>query len=81
MDVFTSANRKLVKHEKEVDPNMCQAVNELFADDLKAMEQKMKLIIADKDALIADKDSLIADKDAIIAKLQAQLDQYAKKQS
>lgn len=63
---------------------MCQAVNELFADELKEMEQKMKLIIADKDAmiadkdsLIADKDSLIADKDALIAKLQAQLEQYA----
>ena len=70
MDIFTSANQKLVKHEKEVDPNMCQAVNELFADELKEMEQKMKLIIADKDALIADQS-------AIIAKLQAQLEQYA----
>ena len=55
---------------KEVDPNMCQAVNELFADELKEMEQKMKLIIADKDAMIADQS-------AIIAKLQAQLEQYA----
>lgn len=70
MDIFTSANQKLVKHEKEVDPNMCQAVNELFADELKEMEQKMKLIIADKDAMIADQS-------AIIAKLQAQLEQYA----
>ena len=60
----------MVKHEKEVDPNMCQAVNELFADELKEMEQKMKLIIADKDAMIADQS-------AIIAKLQAQLEQYA----
>ena len=63
---------------------MCQAVNELFADELKEMEQKMKLIIADKDSLIAnqnsliaDKDAMIADKDALIAKLQAQLEQYA----
>ena len=55
---------------KEVDPNMCQAVNELFADELKEMEQKMKLIIADKDAMIADQS-------AIIAKLHAQLEQYA----
>ncbi|MBQ8006194.1 MAG: hypothetical protein IJ245_00950 [Lachnospiraceae bacterium] len=70
MDIFTSANQKLVKHEKEVDPNMCKAVNELFADELKEMEQRMKLIIADKD-------SLIADQSAIIAKLQAQLEQYA----
>ena len=48
---------------------MCQAVNELFADELKEMEQKMKLIIADKDAMIADQS-------AIIAKLRAQLEQY-----
>ena len=56
---------------------MCQAVNELFADELKEMEQKMKLIIADKDSLIANQNSLIADQSAIIAKLQAQLEQYA----
>ena len=51
---------------------MCKAVDELFAeifaDDIKAMK-----------AEIAVKDSVIADKDALIAKLQAQLDQYAKK--
>jgi len=62
--------KRLRGKNKEVDPNMCQAVNELFADELKEMEQKMKLIIADKD-------SLIADQSAIIAKLQAQLEQYA----
>ena len=50
---------------------MCKAVNELFADDMKAMEQEMKLIIASKDAEIADKDTLIA-------QLQAKLDEYAK---
>ena len=49
---------------------MCKAVNELFADDMKAMEQEMKLIIASKDAEIADKDTLIA-------QLQAKLDEYA----
>lgn len=68
---FVSAMKlDLADNEKEVDPNMCQAVNELFADELKEMEQKMKLIIADKDAMIADQS-------AIIAKLQAQLEQYA----
>ena len=79
MDIFTSANKTLVKHEKEVDQKMCQAVNELFADEIKLKDA----IIADKDALIAnqtsllaDKDSLLADKDAIIAKLQAELEQY-----
>lgn len=72
MDIFTSANKTLVKHEKEVDQKMCQAVNELFADEIKMKEA----IIADKDALIANQTSLLADKDAIIAKLQAELEQY-----
>ncbi|MCR5591434.1 MAG: hypothetical protein K6F73_07840 [Lachnospiraceae bacterium] len=77
MDIFTSANRELVVKEME-EPDMCNAVNELFADKIKEMEA----IVADKDSLLADKDSLladkdltIADKDAIIAKLQAQIDQ------
>lgn len=51
---------------------MCQAVNELFADEIKLKDA----IIADKDALIANQTSLLADKDAIIAKLQAELEQY-----
>ena len=68
---FVSAMKlDLADNENEVDPNMCKAVNELFADELKEMEQRMTLIIADKDALIADQS-------AIIAKLQAQLEQYA----
>ncbi len=59
---------------------MCNAVNELFADQI----EEMKLIIADKDSMLADKDSMLADKDsqiarqnALIAQLQAQLEEYA----
>ena len=74
MDIFTSANRTYVKYEKENDPDMCKAVNELFADEINAMKAE----IADKDSIIAGKDSLIADKDAIISQLQAKLDEYAK---
>lgn len=58
--------------KKEVDQKMCQAVNELFADEIKLKDA----IIADKDALIANQTSLLADKDAIIAKLQAEVEQY-----
>ena len=68
MDVFTSANNDLVKKELE-DPTMCNAVNELFADQIK----ELKEVIADMGSQLADKDSLLADKDAIIAQLQAQL--------
>lgn len=71
MDIFTRANNELMKEQME-ESTMCKAVDELFAeifaDDVKAMKEE-----------IAVKDSVIADKDALIAKLQAQLDQYAKK--
>ena len=45
---------------------MCNAVNELFADQIK-----------EKDIIIANMDSLLADKDSQIAELQAKLDKYA----
>ena len=47
--------------KKEVDQKMCQAVNELFADEIKLKDA----IIADKDALIANQTSLLADKDSL----------------
>ncbi len=68
MDVFTSANKSLVKKELE-DPTMCNAVNELFADQI----NELKKVIADMSSQLTDKDAQLADKDAIIASLQAQL--------
>ena len=86
MDIFTSANREFVSKQLKEETEMCNAVNELFADEI----AEMKVIIADKDSLIADinsqlasknsviadKDSIIADKDALIAELRAELDKY-----
>ncbi len=73
MDIFTSANKTLVKYEKEHDSNMCKAVNELFADEIKAKDE----IIASQTLQIADQSAQLADKDALIAQLQAQLEKYA----
>ena len=73
MDAFTSANREFV-NEQIKESAMCNAVNELFADEVK----EMKILVANKDALIADQKSQIADKDALIAKLQAELEKYTK---
>ena len=66
---------------------MCNAVNELFADQIKekdviiaGMETQLATMgsqLADKDSQIADMDSQIADKDSQIAELQAKLDKYA----
>ena len=75
MDVFTSANNNLVKKELE-DPTMCNAVNELFADQIK----ELKEVIADMGSQLADKESQLADKDALIAQLQAQLHAQGKQQ-
>ena len=55
MDVFTSANYNLVKKELE-DSTMCNAVNELFADQI----QELKNVIVDMGSQLADKDALIA---------------------
>ena len=73
MDIFTSANRALVRNQLKEEPEMCNAVNELFADEI----AEMKVIIANKDALITklqnDRDSLLANKDSVIAKINSQL--------
>ena len=86
MNIFTATNMDLVNRTIKEEPSMCQAVNELFADEI----NQMKIIIADKDAQLADigsqlaglgtklndKDEQLASKDAIIAKLQAELEKY-----
>ena len=41
MDVFTNANNTLVKRRKEEDPDMCNAVNELFADEIKELKSEL----------------------------------------
>lgn len=73
MDAFASANREFINDQIK-EPTMCNAVNELFADEIK----EMKMLVANKDALIADQKSQIADKDALIAKLTAELEKYTK---
>ena len=59
---------------------MCNAVNELFADQI----EEMKLIIADKESQLVDKEALIATQasqlkndELLIAELKAKLAQYA----
>ncbi len=64
------------------EPDMCNAVNELFADQIKEKE----LIIADmgtqiaaQNSQLADMDSQLAAKDALIAQLRNELEKYAHK--
>ena len=79
MDIFTSANTRLVK-EQIKEPAMCNAVNELFADQIKEKDiiiANMGSQLADKDSQIANMGSQLADKDSQISELQAKLDRYA----
>ena len=79
MDIFTSANTRLVK-EQIKEPAMCNAVNELFADQIKEKDiiiANMGLQLADKDSQIANMGSQLADRDSQISELQAKLDKYA----
>ena len=55
-----------MEKRKEVDPNMCKAVDELFAE-----EHKQEL--AEKDAIISQKDAQLSKKDAQIEKLKKQI--------
>ena len=70
MNIFTATNMRLVDQMIKEEPSMCQAVNELFADEI----NQMKLVIADKDSQLtlmgsqlADKDSQLADMGIVIA--------------
>ena len=59
---------------------MCNAVNELFADQIKEKDviiAGMETQLATMGSQLADKDSQIADKDSQIAELQAKIDKYA----
>ena len=79
MDIFTSANTRLVK-EQIKEPAMCNAVNELFADQIKEKDiiiANMGSQLVDKDSQIANMGSQLADKDSQISELQAKLDKYA----
>ena len=51
---------------------MCQAVNELFADEIAELKKQ----VADKDVQLADKDAQLADSATLIANLQAELLKY-----
>lgn len=75
MNIFTATNMNLVTQTIKEEPSMCQAVNELFADEIK----QMKTIIADKDSQLSSMNSQLNDKDALIAQLQAELEKYKKK--
>ena len=72
MNVFTGANTPLMYWIKTEDKNMCQAVNELFADEIAELKKQ----VADKDVQLADKDAQLADSATLIANLQAELLKY-----
>ena len=75
MDIFTSANTRLVK-EQIKEPAMCNAVNELFADQIKEKEiiiANMGTQLANKDSQIANMGTQLADKDSQIANMGTQL--------
>ena len=71
MDIFTTANKKLVLSITKEDKTMCQAVDELFSDRIKEKD----IIIANQNSIISDKDSIIANQNSVISDLQAQLEQ------
>ena len=73
MNVFTGANMVLMHEIKKEESTMCQAVNELFADEI--AELKIQLNEREQ-ALIKQRIEMEAEKNAQIAYLQAELQKY-----
>ena len=73
MNVFTGANMVLMHEIKKEELTMCQAVNELFADEIAELKIQMK---EREQALIKQHAESEAEKDAQIAYLQAELLKY-----
>ncbi len=76
MNVFTGANMILMHEIKKEETIMCQAVNELFADEIAELKIKMDSELAKKDAQLDEKTAQLDEKTAQIAALQAELLKY-----
>ena len=74
MNVFTDVNEEYMigLRKKEEEKDMCEAVNRLFADETKKLQEQLDIERAEneeKDKIIIDKDKIISDKDMTIADL------------
>lgn len=76
MNVFTGANMALMHEIKKEEITMCQAVNELFADEIAELKIKMDSELAKKNAQLDEKTAQLDEKTAQIAALQAELLKY-----
>lgn len=70
LQVSVNVNRSLYAEVKEAKPFMCEALMDLFKDEI---ADKIKKATADKDAEIANKDTELANKDAENAALRAEI--------
>ena len=68
------AAKRFVKDKIRKEPDVCKAVNELFADEIK----DLKAIVADKDSIIS---KLQAENSALIARLNAKTGKKSGKKS
>ena len=78
MNIFTASNRPLVDQKMKEDPKMCEAVNELFADQIKEKDviiSNLKTEIGTLKAENANDKNEIKKLLSVIADLQAKLAQ------
>ena len=80
MNVFTGANMVLMHEIKKEESTMCQAVNELFADEIAELKiqlnEREQALIKQRIEMEAEKNALLDEKTAQIAYLQAELQKY-----
>ena len=72
-NTFIAANSDYINKLKEEEPNMCEAVEELFAEEHKKEIAEMNAIISEKDRQLSKKDAQISHLKETIAKLQSQI--------
>ena len=78
MNVYAAANIGLMRMIKEVDKDMCKAVNELFAEETQAEKNRADKAIAELSEIKRERDDAKIMLEKMGKQLQAAMDEIAR---
>ena len=78
MNIYAKANRTVVQKVKEDDESMCEAINELFADETRAERERADREGKRADEALAERDRIQHELDEIKQQLQEALAENAR---